>query len=277
MQTYYDRTYGWVTREANGVIRQATLAEALAANQQAQAPAGVAMPDSRITAQNARIFATPYAVNWTLPTGTATPWQAPPGVGTVPPGLPDATRADRDKPPGPWPGSVQPAVLPTSGTGWGAPVKVPQGTPSVPYPTGDASDPRAGNAAVNPLPTPPPPPDPYQNWLNGDPNTRPYRYFDETEQEFYEDNPTRAWGQFVNDTFGTRATPQIQYAQNKYQQYYDAYLKASAVDKGAYAHYTDSLTKGLADQIRHSFTMEAPSVKGYNLMFQPAGRQTYGG
>lgn len=58
MRTYYDGRQ-WITVLPDGRIRQATLGEALTANQGAGAPPGIAMPDYRITPENAQYLAKP--------------------------------------------------------------------------------------------------------------------------------------------------------------------------------------------------------------------------
>lgn len=130
--------------------------------------------------------------------------------------------------------------------------------------------------APTPAPAAPAAPDPYQQWLSSDPGSRPYRYFDETAKEFYDDNPTNAWGQYVDASFGTRDNPMTQYARGQYQRYYDSYLKASELAQGG-TTYTDTLTGDLAGQIRRSFNLQSPNQKGYNLMWQPSGRTIFGG
>lgn len=121
---------------------------------------------------------------------------------------------------------------------------------------------------------PPAPPDPYQNWLKSDANTRTYRYFDEGAQEFYESNPTNAWGQYVSAMFGDRATPFLNYAQGKYSQYYNEYLKNSEANAGAQTSWSQSLTQKNADDIRRAFGMEVASVRGVTNPFMPSGRFT---
>ncbi len=139
----------------------------------------------------------------------------------------------------------------------------------------------AGRTNPTPNPTPeqgqpatdPAPLDPYQSWLSKPSGSRAYRYIgDDATKKFYEDNPAQAWQQFTSQEFGNRQTPQSEYAQSQYGRYYADYLRWSEGDTTGQRNWTDYQTNDLAGQIRNSFTMQSPTQKGYNLLYQPAGR-----
>jgi hypothetical protein len=123
-------------------------------------------------------------------------------------------------------------------------------------------------------PAAPAAPDPYQNWQSSDAGGRSWRYIGDTDKTFYEDNPSQLYQQYLTDEFGGRQTPLAQYAGNQYGRYYADYLKWSEGDKSGQRMFGDTLTNNLAQQIRNSFSLQSPTQKGYNLMFQPSGRMT---
>jgi hypothetical protein len=118
-----------------------------------------------------------------------------------------------------------------------------------------------------------PAPDPYQNWQSSDAGSRSWRYIaDPATKKFYEDNPEQAYRQYLGDTFGERQTPLADYARGHYSDYYAQFLRTT---EGNPDHmWVDDLNNNLAQKIRNSFSLQSPTQKGYQLMFQPAGRVT---
>lgn len=224
MQTYYDYTLRkWVTRQADGTVRDATNAEALDAySRGAQAPAGTPGPGS--TSPTPALNPATYA----LQRGQ----QAAINVGGITYTWDTSTGKYRD-------------------------------------PAGHTTE--ENHAPQTPAATPAAP-DPYQGWLGSDPGSRSYRYFDTGTRNYYEQHPDEAYRQYVNSEFGDRQTPLADYARGHYNDYWAQYVQASeGNDK---LMYTDTLTNGLADKIRSSFSLQSPTQKGYQLMFQPGGRIT---
>lgn len=113
-----------------------------------------------------------------------------------------------------------------------------------------------------------------------------YRWYEPDVRETYEADPRLAYQGLVDWGFGDRQRPLLAYARNFYD---TAYAAAMAGQEGADApipgqvtpsptgaHWTDNLTPELVYQIRQSFQMQSPSMKGYAIRYMPQGR-TVGG
>jgi hypothetical protein len=141
------------------------------------------------------------------------------------------------------------------------------------YATGQYKDAQGhvlGQPAQQPAPAAP---DPYQGWLSSNAGSRSYRYFAPDLQQYYEQHPDEAARQYFDSQFGTRDTPIANYARSNYDRYWSDYIRASETNPNM--HFTDYLTNNLAGQIRNSFNLQSPTQKGYSLVWQPAGRNTF--
>lgn len=109
-------------------------------------------------------------------------------------------------------------------------------------------------------------------WDDADPNTRSWRYFDDPLKRFYNDNKNAAFGQWLDDSAGFQQTPLRAYLQQNFNRSVQEYYRAN--EQNPNLMYTDTLSGGWLDKLRQSFQMQSPSVKGYAIQHQAAGRYT---